>query len=302
MWALVFAILTVMLLLYLYFVKRELRKLKQQVKEIPMRSSFGSRLSFDFREKELMGLVDELNYMIDAFEEKNRQAKQMEENVKLSIAGLSHDLRTPLTSINGYVQLLHETEDETKRAHYGRIIEQSVKRLMDMTDHFYDLARIETNQKEIALASMSLSAVVEEIFLSFYEQFEEQQIELQFPEQQQDTQIIADKFMLIRVLQNMAQNILRYAGGKAVISYRNEGDNLVFVVKNDVKTESKVAVEKVFTRFYTEVASRTNTEASGLGLYLSKKLIEKMDGNMDAELKGNWFILTIRLPLHRNQL
>ena len=302
MWALVFAILTVVLLLYLYFVKRELRKLKQQVKEIPMRSSFGSRLSFDFREKELMGLVDELNYMIDAFEEKNRQAKQMEENVKLSIAGLSHDLRTPLTSINGYVQLLHETEDETKRAHYGRIIEQSVKRLMDMTDHFYDLARIETNQKEIALASMSLSAVVEEIFLSFYEQFEEQQIELQFPEQQQDTQIIADKFMLIRVLQNMAQNILRYAGGKAVISYRNEGNNLVFVVKNDVKTESKVAVEKVFTRFYTEVASRTNTEASGLGLYLSKKLIEKMDGNMDAELTGNWFILTIRLPLHRNQL
>ena len=109
MWAFVFAFLTVALLLYIYFIKRELRKLKQEVKEIPTRASFGSRLSFDFREKELMEVVDELNHMIDAFEEKNRQAKQMEENVKLSIAGLSHDLRTPLTSINGYVQLLHET-------------------------------------------------------------------------------------------------------------------------------------------------------------------------------------------------
>ncbi|WP_262176395.1 sensor histidine kinase [Saccharococcus sp. Marseille-Q5394] len=294
MWALVFAFLTVALLFYMYFVKRELRKLRQQVKEIPKHASFGSRLSFDFREKELMQLVDELNHMIDAFEGKNRQAKQMEENVKLSIAGLSHDLRTPLTSINGYVQLLNETRDETKRVHYVKIIEQSVKRLIDMTDHFYDLARIETNQKEMALASISLSVVVEEIFLSFYEQFEEQQIELEFPEQLQDTHIIADKFMLIRVLQNIAQNILRYAKSKAVISYRNEGDDLVFIIKNDVKAESKVAVEKVFTRFYTEVSSRTNTEASGLGLYLSKKLVEKMNGTMDAELTGNWFILTIR--------
>ena len=92
--------------------------------------------------------------------------------------------------------------------------------------------------------------------------------------------------MLIRVLQNIAQNILRYAKSKAVISYGNEGDELVFIIKNDIKSDSKLAVEKVFTRFYTEVSSRTNTEASGLGLYLSKKLVEKMNGNMDAELKG----------------
>ena len=224
MWTLLFAFLTFALLLYIYFVKRELRKLRQEVKEMPTRASFGSRLSFDFREKEFMLLVDELNQMIDAFEENNRQAKQMEENVKLSIAGLSHDLRTPLTSINGYVQLLHETTDETKRAHYERIIEQSVNRLMEMTDHFYDLARIETNQKEMALSSLSLTVVVEEIFLSFYEQFEEQEIELQFPEEMPMPHIIADKFMLIRVVQNIAQNILRYAKSKAVISYGNEGD------------------------------------------------------------------------------
>lgn len=302
MWALLFAFLTFVLLLYIYFVKRELRKLKREVKEVSTRASFGSRLSFDFRQKEIMQLIDELNQMIDAFEEKNRQAKQMEENVKLSIAGLSHDLRTPLTSINGYVQLLHGATDETKRAHYVKIIEQSVNRLIEMTDHFYDLARIETNQKEMALSSIFLSTVVEEIFLSFYEQFEEQKIELQFPEEMHDGYIIADKFMLIRVLQNIAQNILRYAKSKAVINYGNEGDYLVFVIKNDIKSDSKVAVEKVFMRFYTEVSSRTNTEASGLGLYLSKKIVEKMNGNMDAELNGNWFILTIRLPINRNQV
>jgi signal transduction histidine kinase len=302
MWVWVWVFLAFALLLYIYFLKREISKLKQKVKEIPTTSSFGSRLFLHFREKTLMDLVDELNQMIDTFEEKNRQAKQMEENVKLSIAGLSHDLRTPLTSINGYVQLLQAARDERKRAHYLKMIEHSVKRLLEMTDQFYDLARMETNQKEIDLSSISLPHLVEEIFLSFYEQLEEKKIELQFPEQIQARQIIADSVMLIRVIQNIVQNILRYAKSKAVISYSEEGNYSILSVKNDIKPDSKVAIDKVFMRFYTEVTSRTNTEASGLGLYLSKKLVEKMDGQMDAELNDHWFILKIYLPINRTQL
>ncbi|MCH1624392.1 sensor histidine kinase [Ferdinandcohnia quinoae] len=301
MWGWIFVFIALALLFYIIFLKRELRKLKHGVKGIPARASYGSRLYLDFREKTLMNLVDELNRMIDAFEEKQQQAKQMEENVKLSIAGLSHDLRTPLTSINGYVQLLHATTDEAKKAHYLKIIEHSVIRLIEMTDEFYDLARIETNQKEITLSSTSLSNLVEDIFLSFYEQFEEKKIELQFQEQVYDPQIIADKLMLTRVIQNIAQNILRYANSKAVIAYENAENHLIFTVKNDIKQESKVAIEKVFLRFYTEVTSRTNTESSGLGLYLSKKLVEKMNGKMDADLNDNWFILKIHFPTNGNQ-
>ncbi|KKB34110.1 sensor histidine kinase [Bacillus thermotolerans] len=301
MWTWIVVFLALALLLYIYFLKRQLRKLKQEIKEMPARAGFGSRLSLDFREKALMDLVDELNQMIDAFEEKNRQAKQMEENVKLSITGLSHDLRTPLTSISGYVQLLRATTDETKRAHYLTIIEQSVQRLIEMTDHFYDLARIETNQKEMTLSSVPLSSLVEDIFLSFYDQFEEKSIELQFPEQANDWQVIADPFMLTRVIQNVAQNILRYSKSQAVISYKSEGGDLILSVKNDIKPDSKVAIEKVFMRFYTEVTSRTNAEASGLGLYLSKKLVEKMNGKMEAELEGNWFVLRIYLPVNRGK-
>ncbi|WP_413360657.1 HAMP domain-containing sensor histidine kinase [Robertmurraya sp. 2P01SA] len=296
MWGWLFVFLALALLFYLYFLKREIRNLKQEIKSIPTRASFGGRLSLNFREKALLDLVDELNQMIDEFEDKNLQAKQMEENVKLSIAGLSHDLRTPLTSINGYVQLLNGNTDDAKRAHYVSIIEESVQRLIEMTEHFYDLARMETNQKEMALSSISLSKLVEEIFLSFYEQLEEKKIELQFPEQTNENQIIADKLMLTRVIQNIVQNILRYAKSNAIISYENEEDFLVFSIRNDVKPDSKMAVEKVFTRFYTEVTSRTNTEASGLGLYLSKKLVEKMNGRMDAKLLDNWFVLTIYLP------
>lgn len=302
MWGWVFVFFAFVLLLYVYFLKRELRKLKREVKELPNRSSFGGRLSIDFRDEVLLDLIEALNQMIDAFEKKNQQAKQMEESVKLTIAGLSHDLRTPLTSINGYVQLLQETTDEAKRLHYISIIKQSVERLMEMTDHFYDLARIETNQKEIVFSSITLSNLVEEVVLSFYEQLEQKQIEIDFSAQQHNYQIIADEFMLVRVIQNVVQNIIRYAKSKAVISYEKQGVDIMFSIKNDIKPDSKVAVEKVFMRFYTEVASRTNAEASGLGLYLSKNLVEKMDGKMDAALHGEWFTINIRLPMNRSQL
>ncbi|RAV23383.1 sensor histidine kinase [Paenibacillus contaminans] len=299
MWGWLFGFLALTLLLYLFFLKRELRKLTYKAKEIPISAGYGSKLYVDFREKSLMQLVDELNQMIEAFEQKNRQAKQMEENVRLSIAGLSHDLRTPLTSIHGYIQLLHATADETKKVQYLTIIEHSVRRLMEMADRFYDLARIETNQKEIVLSSLSLSSLVEETFLSFYEQFEEKKIELQFPEQAVNTPIIADSVMLVRVIQNIVQNMLRYADSKAIVRYEPDDRYLLFSVSNDIKPGSKVAIEKVFERFYTEDASRTNTESSGLGLYLSKKLVEKMNGKMNARMKDNWFILEIHFAVHR---
>lgn len=301
MWGWLFIILILALLFYIFFLKKELRKLKNNLAAMPDHSKFGSRLSVDFRQKETLALVEELNRMIDVYEDKNRQAKKMEDNVKLSIAGISHDLRTPLTSINGYVQLLQNTADIEKRQQYLTVIERSVNRLIEMTNNFYDLARIETNQKEMELTSIALPALAEETFLSFYEQFEVNHIEVVFPEDTINDEIIADRLMTVRVVQNIIQNILRYADSTAIISYSVQDNHFKFSVKNDVKTDSKIAIEKVFTRFYTEDASRTNAEASGLGLYMSKKLVEKMNGKMNAELDGKWFTVNIYLPINRGK-
>lgn len=301
MWGWVFIFLILALLFYIFFLKKELRKLKSNLTTMPVNSEFGSRLSVNFRQKETLALVEELNRMIDVYEDKNRQAKKMEDNVKLSIAGISHDLRTPLTSINGYVQLLQNTADIEKRQQYLTVIERSVNRLIEMTNNFYDLARIETNQKEMELTSIALPALAEESFLSFYEQFEVNHIEVVFPEDTINDEIIADRLMTVRVVQNIIQNIVRYADSTAIISYSVQDNHFKFSVKNDVKTDSKIAIEKVFSRFYTEDASRTNAEASGLGLYMSKKLVEKMNGKMNAELDGKWFTVNIYLPINRGK-
>lgn len=296
MWTWILVGTTASALLYILFLKREVKKLAGEVRKLPSRSKHGGRLSLDFREQSLLKLIDALNEMADSFENKNYQTKKIEDNVKLSIVGLSHDLRTPLTAINGYVQLLRETDDEEKRNDYMTIIEQSVDRLIEMTDHFYDLAQIETNQKEMELTNFFLPNVVEECFLSYYQQFEDKDIKLEFPSETTSQQIIADRLVIQRVINNLIQNVLRYAKSQAIISYQEENEELILTIQNDIKPDSQIAIEQVFTRFYTENTSRTNTEASGLGLYLSKQFVEKMKGQMEATLNKDWFTIRLRFP------
>ena len=155
-----------------------------------------------------------------------------------------------------------------------------------MTDQFYDLARIETKQKEMDLHTLSFSKEVEEVFFSFYEQFSEKNIEVAFAEHSINTTVLADPLMLLRVLQNIIQNLLRYADGQAKVTFSKEDPFIRLTVANPIKPGAQTSVEKVF---------RTNTESSGIGLYLSKKLVEGMGGEMTARLDGGIFSISVKL-------
>jgi len=133
------------LILYVFFLKRQIKLLAKQVNTMSADSKKGSRFFVDFREKNLIALVDELNQMVNTYESEKVQVKQAEENLQLSITGLSHDLRTPLTAIDGYVQLLKLTDDPLKKKQYLDVIELSVSKLLEMTNQFYDLTRIDLN-------------------------------------------------------------------------------------------------------------------------------------------------------------
>ncbi|EPH99692.1 histidine kinase A domain protein [Enterococcus faecalis 13-SD-W-01] len=282
-----------LLLFYVILLKRQIKKLNTKMLELPKNARFGQRLSLDFREKNLLHLVDSINQMVNDFETENHDVRAMEENVRLSIAGLSHDLRTPLTAINGYVQLLARTEDTKKRQEYLQIIAQSTDRLLEMTNQFYDLARIETQQRELTIEKLNLPLMVEENLFSFYEAFEQAGINVSFTEQPTELYVYADKLMLTRVLQNIIQNLLRYAKDNAEIHYQQKNGAVTLVIRNNLKADNKLRIEKVFERFYTESSARSNAEASGLGLYLSKKLIQSMNGTMNAALDNNWFAIEV---------
>jgi len=284
------------LVIYLFLLKQQIRKLAQQVKKMPTISKNGSRLFVEFREKNLINLIDELNQMVNTYESEKVQIKHAEENLQLSITGLSHDLRTPLTAIDGYVQLLKLTDDPIKKNQYLDIIEVSISKLLEMTNQFYDLSRIDINQKGLNLVKLSLNEMIQDNFLSFFDSFEKAGLKIKFPENSKTIHVMADKILLNRVIQNVIQNILRYAQDQVEIDFDHQGNLGVLTVVNNIKKGYKMSIEKVFDRFYTESQPRTNTESSGLGLYISKRLIENMNGSMDAQLKGQKFSIVIKLP------
>ena len=284
------------LVIYLFLLKQQIRKLAQQVKKMPTISKNGSRLFVEFREKNLINLIDELNQMVNTYESEKVQIKHAEENLQLSITGLSHDLRTPLTAIDGYVQLLKLTDDPIKKNQYLDIIEVSISKLLEMTNQFYDLSRIDINQKGLNLVKLSLNEMIQDNFLSFFDSFEKAGLKIKFPENSKTIHVMADKILLNRVIQNVIQNILGYAQDQVEVTFDHQGDVGVLTVVNNIKKGSKMSIEKVFDRFYTESQPRTNTESSGLGLYISKRLIENMNGSMDAQLKGQKFSIVIKLP------
>ena len=134
------------------------------------------------------------------------------------------------------------------------------------------------------LHTLSFSKEVEEVFF-FYEQFSEKNIEVAFAEHSINTTVLADPLMLLRVLQNIIQNLLRYADGQAKVTFSKEDSFIRLTVANPIKPGAQTSVEKVFQRFYTENTSRTNTESSGIGLYLSKNWWKEWE-EMTARLDG----------------
>lgn len=281
---------------YIFSLKNQVRKTVKQMNEMPTISKNGSRFFVDFREKDLLKLVDALNKMVNDYESEKIVTKRTEKNLQLSITGLSHDLRTPLTAIDGYVQLLKTTDNPNKKQEYLDIIELSTSKLLEMTNQFYDLNRIDMRQKNLNLEKLLLNELVQNEFLNFFNSFEQLGLKINFSDTEINLPVMADKILLNRVVQNVIQNILRYTQKMVDIDYKQQDKWGIVMIKNNIKFDSHVSIEKVFDRFYTESPSRTNTEASGLGLYISKKIIEKMNGKMDAKLVGQWFTIEIRLP------
>lgn len=278
---------------YLYSLKRELRRLRQKIKKLPGHASHGGRVAVDFHEKELVQLVESINQLVSYYEEQSIHSKQLENNLQQAITGLSHDLRTPLTAISGYTQLMEKEIDPQKRQHYLQNIRKSVDRLIEMNEHFYELARIELDQQPIQQVRFSSYQLLEELFISYYEQFVEGQLVVQFPEDVPETWILGDPLLYTRVVQNIIQNSLRYAKKQIVISVTVE-EQVLLRIENDLK-DSSLDVQRVFDRFYTGNASRTNA-ASGLGLTIAKTMTEKMGGKMTAEMKDNFFCLHLSFP------
>lgn len=237
--------------------------------------------------KDMLELGGEMNRLADTFQASLERTKFLEEERSRMISNISHDLRTPLTSLLGYIEALRndETLTEKEKKDFMDIAAEKGEDLLRLIHEFFELARLEESD-EIVLQKIDLTEAARVVLLGFYPEFTSLSITPLISIPDKPVFVNANKDYIQRVLNNLISNALRYGhDGKEIgITVRIKAELAYVDVWDKGKGISPKDLPHIFERLYTAETSRNPTlRGSGLGLTIVKNLIEKQGGKILAE-------------------
>ncbi len=290
----ILVILTIIILFlacYLFFMKRELKRIKKELALVLSRRTNGL-VHTEFSTKEIKSLVECINNHLTDLKSKESKLERKNTNFIKMIRNISHDLRTPLTSSLGYTNLMLESDmSEQEKIKNLKIIEERLKRLSELIDSFFEFSKILSDNKNIELTEINLVAVIEKSISNHYEDFSKDKRIINFKANKRKINIKSNELMLARVFDNLIRNAYKHSDGALDIEVnQNDGKvNIKFI--NDL-SYSVLDVDRIFDEFYTVDISRTKGN-TGLGLAIAKEFIEQLHGKISADKKNNKLIITI---------
>ena len=286
-------ILLLIILILLAIIIGYKREIKNMSKQIRNSNGYLTPVRISSINKEIENLAIEINNLYKKNHESNLRVKENDENLKESIASMAHDLRTPLTSIMGYIQLIEsDSVKDTDKNRYLKIIKKRTENLSNLINSFYDLSRIECNEYKMDLKLVDIKEIFCEVLALFYDNFLEANIEPKVVIDEKVSKVIADVESVNRIFSNLINNILKYNSGEVQFIVKDEEKFVVTTFINDAPDLNKEDVEKIFNRFYTGDSSRSDN-STGLGLSIVKALIEEMGHKIEASLEDGKLIINI---------
>lgn len=237
-------------------------------------------------------LILELNYLYDAYESIKVEKKTQAERSKQLLSNLSHDIRTPLTSIIGYVDALNDglITDEEELLEFFEILSMKSKNLKHLTDQIFNVARIDAEDVMMNFEYIELNEFLRHIVIDFIPQFEKLKIE--FVNEIKDTQymVYADRIALTRVFQNIIKNAIQHGKDGKVIGLRTRIENTYYrvIIWDKGKGIPKSKQQHIFERlFKVDDARKFGSSNSGLGMSIAKKIVVKHQGRIDLKSQEN---------------
>lgn len=241
-------------------------------------------------------LVEGVNAVLDQAQAVQRAARQEESALKEAITNLSHDIRTPLTSLDGYFQLLLQSPSAEERQRYCAIIQTRIASLTNLLEELFTYARLQDPAVPLELERVDFAAWVCDTVFAFYEDFQARGIQPAADFCDGHLWIQGNGEALRRTVQNLVKNALEHGDGAIAFTlFRQEGA-AGFRCANRVAHPEAVDPDQVFRRFYKADPARTRT-SSGLGLAIARGLTEAMGGAIAAALEGDTFSVTVTFPL-----
>ena len=237
----------------------------------------------------LKKLANNLNLYIYEFRKQEKKYKNGNQELQKSITNISHDLRTPLTAIKGYIDLIEKDNLNKKQSNYLKIISDKVDILTTLTEQLYDYSKCLDLKDKIKKEKVCINDILEDVLVSYYGLFKQKNITPKILIVEKKIFKYLDKNMFVRVLENIISNALKYSEDNFEVNLLDTGK---IIISNKTKSLNITNVKKIFNRYYT---LQTGSKSSGLGLSIAKQLIELNGGNIYAKYKNNNLIIEIEI-------
>lgn len=238
-------------------------------------------------DKHIRNLAVKLNEELVELRKVSVKYSRGNNELKSAIVNISHDLRTPLTAIGGYLDLLEQEEKSADVAKYISIIGERVDALKQLTEELFKYSIVTSTIDEFSPSKLSLNSELETAFASLYAAFVEKGItpEVVIPDEKVVREL--DKKSIQRIFSNILGNALKYSDGDLYVELKTTGE---IIFKNKASNMTAVDVGKLFDRFFTVESARHST---GLGLSIAKLLTEKNGGSINAIYDDGYLVITL---------
>ena len=293
-------ILIILLIPSIYFsvrfflISKNIKEVTNNLIEIDKDLECNRKLKLLNPDKNFEKLLIEINKNLELSQFEKIKYVNRESEIRKEIENISHDLRTPLTSIRGYLELIKDkTITENEKREYISIIEKRAKGLQNLIQIFYDLSRLENKEYSINLEPIDINKELREQLLIFYNDFEKANIDVEIKLDNNPIYSNLDKNAIERVFVNLIQNAIKYSKSSFKVNLEKIEEVVIITFSNDIHDLDKYEEKYLFNRFYMKDDSRSN-KSSGIGLTVSKLLVESIGGNIKVEIKEEWIVFELR--------
>lgn len=283
------ALAAAILLLKWALLRASLREVSRELAE-KLRTDTNTLISLSSGDRAVRALAAQMNLQLQALRRERLRLQKGDAELKNAITNVSHDLRTPLTAICGYLELLEKEEHSEKARRYLAVIRERSQTMRDLTEELFRYSMAAAAAEEMTRQPVSVKDVLEQSLAGFYGSLTEKGIspEIQLP--QGPVMRNLDPAALRRIFDNLLNNALKYSDGDLRVSLTEAGEA---VFSNAAGKLDCVQTQRLFDRFYTV---ETASGSTGLGLSIAHMLVEKMGGEIGAEYVSGRLRIFVRFP------
>ena len=241
-------------------------------------------------------LSDRLNDLLELRRKEKQYYQEKETLIADTYTNLSHDIRTPLTSLDGYFQLMEACENVEEQRRYLNIIHERIHSLNEMLEELFMFTKLKNESYRLELTSCCINRILKETVFSYYDDWVRREIQPDIQITEEQLYIDGNKQGLSRIIQNVIKNGLDHGEKKIRIVLKREQNRAVLRISNQVTASEQIDIEHVFDRFYKADAARSKT-STGLGLSIAREFVRRMNGEIGAKIEENEFIVEMRFNL-----